>query len=60
MNLESFFFNICSIPRQGERIKKGVKQRQKKPIKAGMEAIMIPETVPPIIDFFSDIKDPRI
>jgi hypothetical protein len=45
---------------QGERIKKGVKKRQKKPIKAGMEAIMIPETVPPIIDFFSDIKDPRI
>jgi hypothetical protein len=25
-----------------------------------LEAIMIPETVPPIIDFFSDIKDPRI
>jgi hypothetical protein len=25
-----------------------------------MEAIMIPEIVPPIIDFFSDIKDLRI
>jgi hypothetical protein len=25
-----------------------------------LEAIMIPQTVPPIIDFFNDIKDPRI
>jgi hypothetical protein len=26
----------------------------------GLEAIMLPETVPLIIDFFNDIKDPRI
>jgi hypothetical protein len=25
-----------------------------------LEAIMIPQTVPPIIDFFNHIKDPRI
>jgi hypothetical protein len=25
-----------------------------------LEAIMIPETVPPIFDFFNNIKDPRI
>jgi hypothetical protein len=25
-----------------------------------LEALIIPETIPPIIDFFNDIKDPRI
>jgi hypothetical protein len=45
---------------QGERIKKGVKKRQKKPREVRLEVIMILETVPPIIDFFNDIKDPRI
>jgi hypothetical protein len=32
----------------------------KKPIEVRLEAIMIPETVPPLIDFFNNIKDPRI
>jgi hypothetical protein len=43
----------------GRHLKRG-KGTIKKLIKVRLEAIMIPETAPPIFDFFNNIKNPRI
>jgi hypothetical protein len=45
---------------QGERIKNGVKEGIKKADRVGLEARMIPESIPPIIGlfgrFFSEVR----